>query len=193
MKEKLAYALSGISSPFLVIAGFGIWVIAKNISNVSDFLLFGGLFILLICCLPLFFIVVNIRRGAITDIHVALKEQRVIPFIIATCGAASLTFSYWQLHAPIKLLALATTLIISGIVFGLISQFWKISIHAAAYTGAVIIVAFLINTQLIALLLLLPFIMWARLIRKKHSLLQAVLASIINAVCVSITLYILLR
>jgi hypothetical protein len=193
MKERLAKLISEISSPFLMVFVFGLWAVAGSVSTAKDFLIFGGLCILLISFLPFLYILLQIKLGNISDIHVAVREQRSGPFIIATCGAVILALLYHFLSAPKELIALAIALIVSGTVFGVISGFWKVSIHAAAYTGAVVIVAFIINFSLLWLLVLLPVIIWARLIRKRHSVSQAIVASLLNAVCVATTLSLLLH
>lgn len=188
MNERIAKAISTITSPFLVVIVFGLWAIGSSVQTVHDFALLGGLCLILIVGLPFFYILVNIQRGKITDMHVAIREQRAMPFVVATFGAIVLLTLYILLGAPKHLVALAASLIVSGVIFGAVTQFWKISIHAAAYTGAVIIVSFVISFDLLWLLLLLPVIIWARLVRKRHSPAQAILASLLNAVCVTGTL-----
>jgi hypothetical protein len=193
MKNTIAKLISGITSPFLVVFVFGLWTIAASVQNVHDFLVFGGLCVLLLSLLPFFYILAEVKLGRITDIHVALREQRTTPFIVATVGAIILAVTYKVLGAPNNLFALAIALVVSGVVFGIISGFWKISIHAAAYTGAVVIVGYIINFHLLLLLLLLPLVIWARLVRKKHDVLQASVAAVLNAICIAFTLSLLLR
>jgi hypothetical protein len=191
MKDDLAKLISGITSPFLMVFVFGLWAVSASTKSLHDFVLFGGLCIFFVSLVPFFYILLQVKLGRITDIHVAVREQRTLPFIIATGGAVILSIVYHLLNAPQSLFALAIALVVSGIIFGCISGFWKISIHAAAYTGAVIIVSFIINTNLLWLLLMLPLIIWARLVRKRHSISQAIFASILNAICVATTLALL--
>jgi uncharacterized RDD family membrane protein YckC len=193
MNDKIAKFISGVSSPFVMVFVFGLRAIAVSVKSTHDFLVFGGLCVFLVSLLPFFYILLQVKLGKITDIHVAVREQRAVPFVVATCGAVILTITYRLLNAPQNLVALAVALIVSGIVFGVISGFWKISIHSAAYTGAVIIVAFIVNFQLLLLLLFLPIIIWARLVRKKHSVLQSIIASLLNAFCVAATLSLMLH
>ena len=188
MKETVAKFVSGICSPFLVVIFFGLWAIAESVKTRHDFALFGGLQLLLVVGLPLLYILTHIKLGRITDIHVAVREQRVMPFVVATLGAIVLFVSYIQLDAPRQLIGLAAALIVSGVVFGIITQFWKISIHAASYTGAVIIISFVTHFHWLWLLTILPVIIWARLERKRHSPMQAIAACFVNAVCVSVAL-----
>ena len=193
MKNALAAFISAISSPFLIVGGFGLWCVGANTHTLNDFALYGALCVFLLGGLPFIYILINIKLGRITDIHVALREQRAMPFVVATIGALILTATYTALGAPRQLIALAFTTAVSGVIFGLLTQVSKLSVHSAAYTGAVIIVAFTVNTQLLWLLALLPVIIWARLVRKKHSPIQAVAATLLNALFVTVTLTLLLH
>lgn len=193
MKDQLAKIVSGLSSPFLMVGLFGLWSVADSVQSFHDFILYGGLCLLLVAGLPLIYIFISIKLGIITDIHVAIREQRSMPFVVATVGAVILSLLYRYLGAPNQLFAIAVSLVVSGIIFGLITQYWKISIHAAAYSGSVIIVGFIVDQKFLWLLVLLPIVIWARLVRKRHSPSQAVVASILNAICVYITLTLLLH
>lgn len=192
VKQSLAKLISGISSPFLMVAIFGLWAVGATAHTATQFLVLGGLCVILVGGLPFLYILVQMQRGAITDIHVAVREQRGMPFVVATVGGILLGLCYAALGAPRELLAVAVALVASGFVFGTITQYWKISIHAAAYVGSVIIVSFIVSPWCLLLLMALPAIIWARLVRGKHNAAQAVVASILNAVCVSAVLWFLL-
>jgi len=187
MKDTLAKLISSIFSPFVVIPAFGLWTITA-FSSGTTWAIYSSLFIVLIVIAPLVYIVSKIRKGSITDIHVAIKEQRFGPFVISTVGAAVLAVIYHVLKAPSQLISLATVLVVSGIVFSLMSRYWKVSIHTAAFAGSVFIVSALISPWLFWLSILLPLISWARVIRKRHDLSQAAIAAIIVCLCVYLTL-----
>lgn len=186
IKDKAAKLISGLFSPFLVIPVFGLLAIAA-LSAHDNFILWSLLFLILTVLSPFIFIYTSVRKGEITDIHVAIKEQRAKPFIISTLGAVILAVIYWK-FAP-HLFDLALTLMISGLVFAIISHFWKVSIHAAAFTGGVMILSFTRgNPEYLWLLLILPIIVWARIIRDRHTLAQSVMAAVLIALCVLIFL-----
>jgi hypothetical protein len=108
---------------------------------------------------------------------------------VATAGAGVLLASYLWLEAPRAIIALAAALFVSGVMFGLITRFWKVSIHAASYTGGVAIVATLLHLNLWWLLLGLPVIVWSRYVRKRHDLLQSLVAAGLVIGCITGTLY----
>lgn len=181
--DTLAHLVSAITSPFVVICGFALWIIARYSRSGEEFALFGGAFVALIILLPFAWIQVGIRRGKYTDIHVMIKEQRFEPFVVATVGACLLVAFYLAMSAPRALTALAANLVVNGVVFAIVSRLWKISVHAASYAASVLIVTILIDHRLVALLVLLPLVIWARIRRQRHNVAQAIAAA--SIVCLT--------
>ena len=56
---------------------------------------------------------------------------------------------------------------------------WKISFHSSVATGCVTVLVMLVNPQLGWLFLLVPLIAWARVYRKRHTLLQTVVGAVL--------------
>lgn len=188
MQERLAKLISVLTSPFLVLAVFGIWTIGLLTVSATEFFRWAVPFFVFIVGIPLVAVLRGIKLGTIADLHIALREERTPPFIIAILSAVSLTAIYILLDAPHYLIALAVAVTVSGIVFGIITTFWKISIHAAAYTGSVLLTAQLVDLRYLYFLLFLPFVIWARYIRKRHSILQSLVATVVVGLCVLATL-----
>lgn len=81
--------------------------------------------------------------------------------LLATTGAAVLSILHEVLDAPHGLLVMSLILAANGVIFTAIAHFWKISIHAAAYAGGVLLLAGLVGWAWLWLALLLPVIVWA--------------------------------
>ena len=64
---------------------------------------------------------------------------------------------------------LLTIEIFLTIVILVITKFWKISLHAALNTTGALIVNFLFNWNLPVLYLVVPLVVWSRLMLKKHT------------------------
>jgi hypothetical protein len=190
--DKLAFLVSALSSPFLVICGFALWVISQYAGSRTEFFYFSALFVISIIVVPLVWIQVGIRTGKFSDYHVMFKEQRFEPFVVATISAAIFTLAYIALGTPRELIALGVSLIANGTVFAILSKKWKVSIHAASYAAAVLIVAMLIDRQLYWLILLLPLIVWARIRRRRHNVGQALAAAVIVS-AVTLVVYFVMR
>jgi len=186
MADRLAFFISGLSSPFVVITGFALWVIAYYSPSLQQCILLSFPFVLLIIALPFVWIYTGVRRGRFTDIHVMLREQRAEPFVVATIGAIILTGIYSAIRAPHPIIVMAANLVVNGLLFGVLTQYWKASMHAASFAAGVLIAAIMIDTRLAVLGALLPLIVWARIRRKRHSVAQTVGAVVIA--CVSTVL-----
>lgn len=184
--DRLAFIISGLSSPFLVITEFALAVIAHYSRTVQQAILLSFPFMLLIIVLPFVWIYTGVHRGKFTDIHVMIREQRTEPFVVATVGAIILTGVYAAMHAPHPVTVMAVNLAVNGVVFGVLSHYWKASMHAGSFAAGVLIAAVLIDVRLSALALLLPAVVWARIRRKRHDVAQTVGAVVIAGVSTGI-------
>lgn len=191
MRNRLAIFISGLTSPFLVTTVFGLLVVHHATEDTGRLVSDTFLFIACITLPPLATILIGIRTGSISDIHVAVREQRAIPYLSATVGALVLTAMYAWTGAPRELVALAVAMTVTGVVFGILSEFWKLSVHVASFVGGVLVAAFLVQTDFLWLLLAFPIVVWARLIRKRHTLAEVAVASVLIVLCLSITLAVL--
>ncbi len=86
----------------------------------------------------------------------------------------------WQ----IRLIVLAVEIMGTVVTF-----FWKISVHLAAFTLGVLMLNILFGWQWWWLFLLVPVLMWARIVRKKHTLMQTVAGTVLTLVVVSTALW----
>ncbi|MCC2631522.1 MAG: phosphatase family protein [Patescibacteria group bacterium] len=179
--DKSAAFISTLTSPFLVLAGFGLWAIGANSTSSTQFFLLGFLFILFIIGLPLLVIMLGIQRGTITDIHVAVREQRGLPFRAAIAGTFVVSVIFYSVAAPPTILYVAIALFINGLIFLVLTEKWKkVSIHAATFASASMIAAYTINELLLLLLLFVPVISLARIRRKRHTLVESLAAVLIT-------------
>lgn len=183
-QARLAKAISVATSPFITIPVFALWIIAAYSGYISEFVQWYSLFLMLAILPPVGYIVWGVRTKRITDYHVMIRGQRFEPFMAATIGAAVLAWAYWSAEAPRELQALAVTLAGIGAIFTQVTRHWKVSIHAAAWTGGVLLVAGLVDWVWLALLGGLPIIIWARIKRGRHSLGQSTAATAMITVCV---------
>ncbi len=177
-----ARLISAVASPFIVTPLFSLAVMAVYASRLSEFWLWAVPFIVLACFLPFGYIYYGVRRGWLTDLHLMKREQRQEPFAVSLLGSVLLVGSYLVLGVPNAILLLAVILLVNGIVFSVITYYWKISIHLASLAGAIALVSLFISPKLAWLFLLLPFVIWARIRRNRHTLAQTVAASILVVV-----------
>ncbi len=176
-QDWLAVLISGGFSPFITIPYFATWVI-RSYADAKTLVSYEFLFVGLTVLLPLAWILFGIKRGKISDLHVKVREQRAGPFLLGIAGSLALVISYWAISAPRQLQALALDVAVNAIAFYLMTQKWKVSVHAAAYAAGVTIAWFLVASSAFWLIIFLPAIIWARMRRKRHSLNQALLATV---------------
>ncbi len=81
------------------------------------------------------YIFVRTRRGAFSNYHLLLKEERYTVFPILLLGLAGTYVIYHLLDAPSGLVRATLLGLLGGLGASVINRFWKISIHAAVPMG----------------------------------------------------------
>ena len=193
MTKKIAIIISGLSSPFVVLPIAGLIVIYPFSSDLLQFAKWGILYLILPIIIPILYILIGVKSGKISDVHVAVREQRGMPFFLAGVGAVLLFIVYLLLDAPIEIIALSLVMIICVVVFGLITSFWKISIHAASWVGVTVLLSMLVSSKYLWLFLFLPFVIWGRLARGRHNIYQILVAAVLVGICVYFGIHLLMN
>ncbi len=193
--NSLAFAFSALLSPYLVIPVATIVIVASQSVGRQQFLLWTGLSILFSTGIPAFYVVVQILRGKITDVHVMEREQRGGPFFVAVASSALGALVLRYLGAPAVVWGIGLVLMLNGIILSWITTFWKISMHVAVLSAAVLSVLVLVRgVNMWSLVWMVPALMWARATRGRHSIWQglagcAVSCAITGAAFASINLW----
>jgi membrane-associated phospholipid phosphatase len=172
--------ISGISSPFVVTAILPLIAISYFARTRSEALLWGTLFIVFVVILPFTYIAYQVYRAKLTDIHIAVREQRTFPFLVALASTTLLLIIYINLDIPYAMLGMLESLILTGLVFLLVTRRTKISIHTAILSGTTLSLAFLVDLRWLYLFLLLPPVIWARIYRGRHTLTQAIGGAVLS-------------
>lgn len=176
----LAATISAVSSPFLVVPYFCLQFISQMTTQFEDFFYWSLLCVFLSSAVPAVYILALWKSGRITDVHIALREQRKGPFVASMLSFMALTLLLLTSGAPRPLVGLSAVLLGNSVVFGLLSNRWKVSLHTgvlgAGITGAVMILGWSPS----AFLLLVPVI-WARRLRGRHTLAQGLVGSGLGA------------
>jgi hypothetical protein len=145
--------------------------------------------------IPAFYVVVQILRGKITDVHVMEREQRGGPFFVAVASSAVGAFTLRFLGAPPEVWGIGLVLMLNGIILSWITTFWKISMHVAVLSASVLSVLVMVKgVNIWSLVWMIPALMWARATRGRHSIWQglagcAVACAITGAAMASIDLW----
>ncbi|MEK9156042.1 MAG: hypothetical protein AAB360_01935 [Patescibacteria group bacterium] len=189
MPGRLAKFISLIASPFFTISLAALLLINRFSPNRQEMLFWGAVFIFMLIVVPFLFIYLSVRAGAISDIHVSVRKQRIKPFLLAFLCAIIVFAVFYAAGAPWPLISMLWVMLANGIIFLIITSFWKISIHIAALAGAATLVSVLVNPAATLLFLLVPIVAWARVREHRHTFWQVVAPAILAPLVTLTVLY----
>jgi membrane-associated phospholipid phosphatase len=125
--------------------------------------------VLFASAIPFVYVLWRVRRRRLTDRHVGLREQRLLPLLV---GIASVLVGLALLSAsgaPQEMVALVGAMMVGLIVSLLVTFVWKISMHTAVAGGAVTIIALVFGAEWLVLFLIVGLIGWARVKLEDHT------------------------
>ncbi len=184
---RLAWLLSGLLSPFVLVPLFAGFLIAEISSGRWEFL---TLYLVCVGCTvggPALYVGYNVYSGRITDMHVQLLEQRQAPFLVGLASLAFQTVLLWAIRAPDVLVVYSLAVFLNGAVFTTISLRWKISVHTGGLSACLAGAIALLGWSPAWVLLQGPLI-WARAHRKRHHFGQGLGGAILGFIPIWMTL-----
>src|SRR5579859_7814012 len=75
--------VSDVISPPVVWAIMAFVIAGRDAPSVEKAVLWAFVYIVLLSVLPTLYILIQVRRGNITDMHMPLREERIRPFLVA--------------------------------------------------------------------------------------------------------------
>lgn len=177
----LAFAISAVTSPYVVTGAVATVTVLLLHPSRQELWLWGGICVLTGAVLPLAIVLLMWRKRHLTDIHVAVRSQRALPFVAALVSGAVGVGLLAAVEAPDPLIALGAVYLANGLLLAIISRRWKISVHVSVYSTGVIAVALLGPTEALLGLALVPLVLWARVYRGKHTLRQGLVPVLMSA------------
>lgn len=181
-EDKLwAHFVSLIVSPPVV---WTVWIYSVSLTSAENHgaaLLFSSLFTLSICILPMLFVASMVRLGKIGDLHMRESRERFIPYTIAIMLGIISGFIFLRLGAdPIYLIVVLVSIVELTIIL-LGTFFLHISLHAMAMASIVSATALIFGfAQSLLFVPLLLFVVLARLVLKRHTVLQVLIGVLIG-------------
>jgi hypothetical protein len=177
--EGMALFISTAGSPFLTplyTSGLVVWTLADSKANL---LMWNGLIAIFCIGVGVTYVVIQVLRGKISNLHVAQQSQRQMPFTVAVCSSIVGAFSLWWLGAPWILVALVSSFVLQGIVFGWLTVYRKVSMHVAVSASCITALILLFGWAAVPLIGFLPVQGWARIYRRRHTLRQVVAGAVL--------------
>ncbi len=190
--RRLARLITNVFAPAQVVGVLLVVVALDSTRTVSAAVGWSFLTVGIAVLIPFAYVLRGVRRRHFTDIHVGQREQRSVPILI---GIGSIFVSLALLiilGAPRELVALVAAMTGGLLVTLLVTLAWKISVHAAVASGAVVILALVFGPVLLAMGVLAGLICWARVKLTDHSVPQVVAGAVLGAV-VAASVFTLIR
>lgn len=123
------------------------------------------------------FVLYGVRRGFFNNLDVSNRKQRIIlyPFIILVV-MLFIGFVY-LMHGPSSLIKASALIIVALLILDLINTKIKVSGHVAVVSSLVFGLVYSYGSVAFISILLIPFIAWARIIEKRHTLKETVVGA----------------
>ena len=190
LKQSVAFALSALLSPYLVIPVGTVATVASVAYSRREWLIWTMLSVFFSTGVPALYVLIQVWRGKITDLHVMEREQRGGPFLVAIFSSAVGAWVLRWLGADVAIWGIGVVLAINGIVLFWISSFWKISMHVAVLSSTILAAVVMIEgISLWNLVWMIPALMWARVTRKRHTILQGIGGCVVACTLTSLILW----
>ena len=94
--------------------------------------LHAAIFGILTSLSPLVYLIIQIKRGKLDDIHISTSGERKVPYILGVMGAISAYAVLRLVGSSTLFLTFIITVIIGLIALGIINTWWLISAHSAS-------------------------------------------------------------
>jgi len=162
----------------LVVVAFIAWHFAPTRSEAIREATLGVVLALL---LPFSYLLRQVRRGRITDLHVGLRTQRpriLLVFFLAVLATLAMLIA---VGSPPELIALIGASLVGLVVALTITFFWKISIHAGVAAGITTVFVILFGPWMLLIAPLVLAVGWARVRLGDHTATQVVTGTLIGA------------
>lgn len=169
VQRIVAVVVSQLTSPVLIAGGslaVVTFVFARESGDFIRFTLLGWLLLLGPGIFYAIYIWIKERR---IDFDISDREDRIVPLLCSTFGAVIGSFLISSRLDDPRLLLISYVLVSMLILLTLITFFWKISLHAATSTAAIMLLILFQGFIYSWLLLIVPLIWWARLTLKQHT------------------------
>ncbi|GID27606.1 phosphoesterase PA-phosphatase [Paractinoplanes brasiliensis] len=131
--------------------------------------------------IPMAYVVRGVRRGRLTSHHIPEREHRRGPLLFGMVSVAIGTTALVALGAPRELLALLAAGITGLVVFGVVTAYWKMSIHSGVAAGTVAVLVAVHGPVALIAVPLVPLVGWSRLVLSAHTLAQVIAGTLVGA------------
>ncbi|HEX3732555.1 MAG TPA: phosphatase PAP2 family protein [Mycobacteriales bacterium] len=180
--ERAAKVVSEILSPYIVLIVLPVATAYYATDSLPSAIGWGLLVAGCVSFLPLGLIGYGAKKGLWEGKFVRNREARRIPLLICIAGVVLALGLRAPCQAPHLLTTLSLTLLAISLPCLLITQWWKISLHAATSAGAAVVMQLLYGWPLVLLWPLVAAICWSRVVLRDHTVAQILVGVLLGAI-----------
>ncbi|HEX2728788.1 MAG TPA: hypothetical protein VHM16_03480 [Rubrobacteraceae bacterium] len=178
-REKLARRLTNLLNPFFIFTALYILVALvesgpTGLAYVVPELLAAGL--------VAGYVLLMRRRSQVSDFWISTRAERLIPAIVLLGAFAGLLITLYLLAAPESLFFVTLSMGLAAASVAALTLFWKASAHTAVAGHAAVAGVLLLGAIGFVFVLVLPLVVWARVMPGAHTLSQTLVGAGIGAV-----------
>jgi hypothetical protein len=171
---RLARTLTEGLAPAPVAGALLVLVAWHSAASALDALRWAVLAVLFAAVVPMAYILIGVRRRRLSDRHVGVRHERPLPLLIGVVSVVVGVGLLIQVGAPRELIALEAAMAVGLGSSLLVTLAWKISIHVAVVTGAIVILLLVFGPGALMLAPAVALVAWARIVLRDHTLGQTV-------------------
>lgn len=176
-----ARLVSDILSPPVVWAVLAFPIAFRDAPTEIQALTWATMYVVLVCVTPIVYIGMMVKRGHITDMHMKVRQQRIMPFVISIVCAFFAWLGLQLTDAPFVMPLFAVFSLVQLIVMLVITLIWQISVHAISISGATVATAVLFGA--IPALITIPLVVLvgaARVKLERHTPAQVIAGTVVG-------------
>ncbi|MFD9372018.1 hypothetical protein ACFWA6_30575 [Streptomyces sp. NPDC060020] len=167
-RQKAARVLSDVLAPANLVVALLLLIGWHSTASWTG--LGWGLLGALFCgVVPIGIIVLGVRRGALTDQHIRVRRQRLVPMGLSLLSVVAGITLLHVLGAPGQVFALVVAMLVGLVSSLLVTVGWQISIHMSVAGGTVMILALVFGPPVLPAVLIAAAVGWSRLVLKAHT------------------------
>lgn len=186
--NALAHHISNVINPIIVIIPT---IILAGFYGSRDFgagLLWTLVALLSLCVIPATYIVVGVKRGTLSGLHLPRHRERTRPIAVSLISAVGGVVTLALLGATPLFLAVVYSGVLTSLALAAFTLLWKVSFHSAGITGMAVTTIWLVGLLALPLLALIPTVGWARVKLGAHTIGQVLGGMAVAAVVVTLVM-----
>ena len=166
---RVALCISVFFSPFIVPIVTAVFIVRKHASSSQEVYLWVAVIAVFVTILPILSVLLLFRFSKVSNVHLPDKDERLLPLCIICVSMALGAIVLYNIGASWKIVWVCLAFIFP-------------SLHTSVATGCILVLVLLLNVKLVWLFLVIPIITWARIYRKRHTLLQTLAGTVVATI-----------